>query len=57
MMPIMSSIDTVRGSASRVRKYSGTPTSAPPPKQHNCRLVRLKRNLVLIFIKSLGTSA
>lgn len=39
----------------RSRKKSGTPTSAPLPKQTNCRLVRLKATFVLTFVKSLGT--
>ena len=38
-----------------VRKKSGTPTSAPPPKQTSCRFVRLNRNLVLTWVRSLGT--
>ncbi len=38
-----------------VRKKSGTPTSAPPPKQTSCRFVRLNRNLVFTPVKSFGT--
>ena len=38
-----------------VRKNTGTPTSAPRPKQITCRFVRLKRNLDLTFVRSLGT--
>ena len=37
------------------RKNSGTPTSAPPPKQTSWRFVRLNRNLVLTLVRSLGT--
>ena len=39
----------------RSRKNSGTPKSAPPVKQTNCRLVKLKATLVLTFVRSLGT--
>ena len=38
-----------------VRKNKGTPTSAPKPKQMICRFVRLKRNLDLTLVRSLGT--
>ena len=38
-----------------VRKKSGTPISAPPPKQTSCRFVRLNRNLVFTLVRSLGT--
>ena len=38
-----------------VRKNSGTPNNAPLPKQTSCRFVRLNRNLVLTWVKSLGT--
>ena len=37
------------------RKNSGTPMSAPQPKQTSCLLVRLNATLVLILVKSLGT--
>ncbi len=37
------------------KKKSGTPMSAPPPKQISCRLVRLNMTLVLTLVKSLGT--
>ena len=57
MTRIISSIATLLVKTFRVRKYSGTPISAPPPKQINCRFVRLKKIFVLIFDKSLGTSA
>ena len=36
-------------------KKSGTPISAPLPKQTSCRFVKLNRNLVLTLVKSLGT--
>ena len=36
-------------------KKSGTPISAPPPKQTNCRLVRLNRTFVFTVFKSFGT--
>ncbi len=39
----------------RSRKNSGTPMSAPPPKQISCRLVRLNATLVFTLVKSLGT--
>ena len=39
----------------RHKKNSGTPVSAPPPKQINCRLVKLKATSDLIFVRSLGT--
>ena len=39
----------------RSKKKSGTPMSAPLPKQINCLLVRLNATLVLTFVKSLGT--
>lgn len=38
----------------RIRKNSGTPTSAPLPKQISCRLVRLNAILDLTAFKSLG---
>lgn len=37
------------------KKKSGTPTSAPPPKQINCLLVRLNMTLVFTLVKSFGT--
>ena len=37
------------------RKKSGTPTSAPPPKQTSCLLVRLNMTLVFTLVRSLGT--
>ena len=37
------------------RKNSGTPMSAPLPKQMSCRRVRLNATLVLTFVRSLGT--
>ena len=39
----------------RSRKKSGTPISAPPPKQTSCLLVKLNATLVLTFVRSLGT--
>lgn len=38
----------------RIRKNSGTPASAPPPKQRSCRLVRLNMTLDLTVFRSLG---
>ena len=38
------------------RKNSGTPTSAPPPKQISCLRVRLNRNLGFTRARSLGTA-
>ena len=38
------------------RKNTGRPTAAPSPKNRHWRRVRPKRNLVLIFDKSLGTN-
>lgn len=37
------------------RKKSGTPRSAPPPKQMSCLLVRLNMTFVFTFVRSLGT--
>jgi len=37
------------------KKKTGTPTSAPLPKQMSCRFVRLKRTLVFTLDKSFGT--
>ena len=39
----------------RSKKKSGTPMSAPLPKQISCLLVRLNATLVLTFVRSLGT--
>ena len=36
-------------------KNTGIPISAAPPKQINCRFVRLKNTLVFTFDKSRGT--
>ena len=38
----------------RIRKNSGTPTRAAPPKQRSCRLVRLNATLDLTAFRSLG---
>ena len=38
-----------------IRKKTGTPISAAPPKQMSCRFVRLKNTLDLTLDKSLGT--
>ena len=37
------------------KKKSGTPISAPPPKQINCLLVRLNITFVFTFVRSFGT--
>ena len=37
------------------RKNSGTPISAPPPKQISCRLVRFKKTLLFTAVRSFGT--
>ena len=37
------------------KKNSGTPMSAPLPKQNNCLLVRLNMIFVFIRVRSLGT--
>ena len=37
------------------KKKSGTPMSAPLPKQMSCRFVRLNNTLVLTLVKSFGT--
>ena len=37
------------------KKKSGTPMSAPLPKQISCRFVRLNNTLVLTLVKSFGT--
>ena len=39
----------------RSKKKSGTPMSAPQPKQTSCLLVKLNATLVLTFVRSLGT--
>lgn len=39
----------------RRKKNSGTPMSAPLPKQISCRFVRLKATFVFTFVRSLGT--
>ena len=38
-----------------IRKKTGTPISAAPPKHKICRLVRFRNTLDLTFDKSLGT--
>ena len=38
-----------------IRKKTGTPNSAAPPKQMSCLFVRLKNTLDLTLDKSLGT--
>ena len=55
MTTIISSAAALEEIAPRRRKNSGTPTRMPQPKQTTCRLVKLKMNLVLTFVKSLGT--
>ena len=57
MMIIMSIKAKLLGSTFLVRKYSGMPVSAPLPKQMSCLFVKLKKSLVLILDRSLGTSA
>ena len=37
------------------RKKTGTPISAPVPKQTSCLLVKLKRTFVLTDARSFGT--
>ena len=37
------------------KKKSGTPMSAPLPKQMSCRFVRLNSTLVFTLVKSFGT--
>ena len=37
------------------KKKSGTPMSAPPPRQRSCLFVRLRSTLLLTFVRSLGT--
>lgn len=37
------------------KKKSGTPMSAPLPKQISCLFVKLNITLVLTFVRSLGT--
>ena len=57
MVKIMSSSERLLDRMLRVRKYSGMPITAPQLKQSSCRFVRLKKILVLILDRSLGTSA
>ncbi len=37
------------------KKKSGTPRSAPPPKQTSCLFVRFIRTLLFTLLRSLGT--
>ena len=37
------------------KKKSGTPMSAPQPKQMSCRFVRLNSTLLFTFVRSFGT--
>ena len=54
---IIRAMERLLGSFPLVRKYSGTPISAPLPKQMICRFVRPNASFVLICVRSFGTSA
>ena len=55
MTRIMHSVAVLFPSGFWSRKYSGTPSSAPPLKQISWRLVRLNATFVRTLLKSLGT--
>ena len=55
MTSIMHMAATLLPAGPRSKKKSGTPMSAPLPKQTSWRLVRLKAIFVLILDKSFGT--
>ncbi len=55
MTSIISSAAVLVPRPVRHKKNSGTPMSAPLPKQMSCRFVRLNATLDLIFVRSLGT--
>ena len=55
MLIIISSVAVLEPNGCRSIKNSGIPTRAPLPKQMICRLVRLKKTLLLTFDRSLGT--
>ncbi len=55
MTSIMHMAATLLPAGPRSKKKSGTPMSAPQPKQTSCLLVKLNATLVLTFVRSLGT--
>ena len=55
MTSIMQSAAVVFPTLPLIRKNSGMPTRAPPPKQMSCLFVRLKRTFVLTAVRSFGT--
>ncbi len=55
MVRIMSMAAEEFPSGSLAAKYRGMPMSRPRLKQMSCRLVRLKRTLLLTLVRSLGT--
>jgi hypothetical protein len=55
MMSIMHSAAVLFPNGPLMRKNSGTPSSAPPPKHTSCRFVRLNAILLLTRERSLGT--
>ena len=56
MTIIMMSAAVLMGRQLLRTKNSGTPISAPPPKQISCRLVKLNITLVFTEVRSLGMS-
>lgn len=55
MTSIMHMAATLLPAGPRSKKKSGTPMSAPPPKQTSCLLVKLNATLVFTLVRSLGT--
>ena len=55
MASIMHMAATLLPAGPRSKKKSGTPMSAPLPKQTSCLLVKLNATFVLTLDKSLGT--
>mgnify|MGYP005763834923 FL=1 len=55
MTSIMHMAATLLPAGPRSKKKSGTPMSAPLPKQTSCLLVKLNATFVLTLDKSLGT--
>ena len=52
MTSIMHMAATLLPAGSRSKKKSGTPISAPLPKQTSCLLVKLNMTLVFTFVSS-----
>lgn len=56
MAMIMMSAAALMGRQLLRTKNSGTPMSAPPPKQISCRFVKLNMTLVFTEVRSFGMS-